>query len=1758
MHILSGYTLSTQVHQSEYSVVYRGQHSNGQPVVIKFLTRAYPVLFGNTKLRQEYDIAQRFQSDLIIRPYALEPYNDSYALVLEDFGGVALRELLNGAPLAISTFLQIVLQIVDALGVIHSKGVIHKDINPRNIIVHPETYQTKIADFGIASVLSQENQLVSNPDLLEGTLSYMSPEQTGRMNRPIDYRTDFYSLGVVCYEMLTGHLPFTGNDPLELVHQHMAKVATPPHGVRPTMPLVLSQIVMKLLAKSADERYQSAFGLRADLAACLQQYEAHGQIESFALGRFDLSDRFQLPQKLYGRDAAVEKMVAVLDDSAQGTTACLLITGLAGVGKSALVQEIHKPLIAHKGYLMSGKFDQYKKGLPYSALIQAFEDFVRQILTESAERIAMWRNALLQAFGSSGQVLIELVPDLELIIGKQPPVVELEPLEAQHRFTALFKECITVMAQPDHPLVLFIDDLQWADIATLKLLEFLLSAPDLTHLLLIGAYRDNEVDQVHPLARLLEQLRENGTRIEQITVHALSEAEQRELIADTLHTTPEAVAQLAHLIASRTDGNPFFVSELLKTLHQKELLVFDQQHGRWSWDWEHIQQLGLTQNVVDLMRDKIQDLEAETQAVLQLAACIGNTFNLHTLALVHEASPRKTAAALYAAVELGLIVPVGDTYRLLKFLYTDTDDTIFSVLTFNFRFLHDRIQQAAYQLMPDHVKEHVHLRIGRYLKARSSEREFDEQLFDIVNHLNRGRELITDSEERYALGELNQQAGLKAKSSTAYAAAAQYFINAIELSPAFGWQTEYERTYQLHVEVAEVEYLQGNAEVARMRCEELLQHVRTPLEKAEVYEIILLSYTAQRRFKQGIDTALKALNLLGVELPRHPGQLHVVQHLVRTRFKIGLHSPKRLAQQAAMDDPVKRTAMRLMVLTAPLAYQSEPDLLPILIFVMVRLSVEHGNTALSSYAYMLYGMAMNGVLGNLKAGLAYTQTGLDIMQRFDAKELRAKNEGMYNFFLRHWKEPLRNTLAPMVELAQIAQEVGDVEYEAYNYFFYCQARFVLGDNLEILEQEFLLYHDLIKRLKQDVQEHVLSILLQMVQQLRGTAGATTLISTANLKVDFESAAFYARLYQAMLLFLLGQPKQALKQIRRAGKQIASVMSMNVVPLFYFYEALILMAVYAEAIPPRQAWYRYRIHVCRRKLQIWARYAPANQQHRVDLLAAEYARITGDSASAMHGYAKAIVSSREAGYIHEQALTNELAAQFYLSLDNPEMARILLIEAYRGYKRWGATAKLQQLEAAYVFLRRKTAHAVDEYDTLRLTNNDISTSTSLDIGTVIKASQTISSEIQLPKLLDKLMRSVIENAGAEKGFLLLKDGARWMIEAAGALDDQLVFAQALPIDVTQTQLVPQAVIDFVARTRTHVLLNDATLTDDFLHDPYIQARQPKSILCTPLLKQGELIGVLYLENNLAAGVFTAESLEVLNLLASQAAISIDNARLYANLEYLVAQRTLELSTVNKHLQYLNDQLTGEVRMARTIQQNLLPLSRPPWTDLTVFCNTTPARAVGGDLYTYYAWEPTEESRRYAVVVGDVSGKGMPAALLMGVSLASFRGVVDRGLPPSELLTHLDREMVPYTSTTRQNCAMVYVDLCIDADAASFRVANAGCVTPLLRYADGTVEWLEVGGFPLGTGLGKAGYAEHHGVLEPGATLILSSDGVVEAMNTEGEMFGFERFEKSVAAGPADAIALLDHIKETVSEFIGPIEAHDDITLVIIQPNKKAAG
>ena len=1202
MSTISGYQILEEIYESDMSLVYRGLRSqDAQTVILKILKKEYPTPEEIARFKLEYEIARNLNLEGVVRPYGLERYKNSLILILEDFGGKSLKILIADRIFSLEEFLKIAIQITDILGQIHQQNIMHKDINPSNIVFNPATGQLKIIDFGISTVLSRENQTLQNPNILEGTLAYMSPEQTGRMNRAMDYRTDFYSLGATFYELLTHQLLFASTDEMELVHCHIAKQPIPPYKRVDEIPKVVSDIVMKLLAKTAEERYKSAWGIKADLEECLTQLQMTGTISDFPLGRYDVSDKFQIHEKLYGRESEVEALMAAFERVTQGTTEMMLVAGFSGIGKSVLVQEVHKPIVRQRGYFIWGKFDQFKRNIPFASLVQAFQDLIRQLLTESQAQIAIWKAKLLDALGLDGQVLIDVIPEIELIVGKQSPVAELSPTASQNRFNLLFQKFIRVFTQAEHPLVIFLDDLQWADNASLKLLEVLMSDPDTRYLLLIGAYRDNEVNPMHPLMMTLEEIRKTNATVNQIVLTPLDWTNLNHLIADALHCSLERSKPLAELVLSKTEGNPFFTNQFLKSLYQEGVLKFTPPSppevrggeggvGGWQWDIAKARAMSVADNVVKFMEGNLQKLEKNTQQVLKLAACIGNQFDLVTLAIVHEKSVYETASDLWPSLQEGLILPLSDSYKFFQgqeiadALNTDS-------LSVSYKFLHDRVQQAAYSLISEADKQATHLKIGQLFLRNTTLIEREEKIFDIVNQLNFGTELIAQQQDKDELAQLNLIAGRKAKAATAYAAAVKYLTVGMGLLAIDSWERQYELTLAIYVEAAGAEYLNTNFERAEMLAERILQQANTLLDRVKVYELKMQIYMAQAQILKVIDTGLQALEMLGISL-FNPSN---------GNFVVELPSLTDLEDIPEMVDPYYLAAMRILVTISPAAYVAKPEISRLVNLTLVKLSIAHGHSKWSAYAYAAYSSLLCGMVGNMDVAYHSGKLALRLLEQFDTRELQCKVNYLFNNFIRHWKEPARNAKIPLLETIQIGFDTGDFEFSSFAAQNACYYLFFLGEPLESVEGHQANYVNFIQKIKQQYsltnaqvwRQLVLNLKGQGVDQdgLIGDSFDETVMLPRLRAANNRISLLHAYLAKEILSYLFRDYAQAAANAFCAQEYAAGGFGSLLAAVHTFYYSMILLAQYPHADSSEQQQYLEQVAADQEKMKYWAEHAP---------------------------------------------------------------------------------------------------------------------------------------------------------------------------------------------------------------------------------------------------------------------------------------------------------------------------------------------------------------------------------------------------------------------------------------------------------------------------------------------------------------------------------------------------------------------------------------
>ncbi len=1460
----SGFVL-VPIREGADFTLYRGrQRGNPSPVLAIALTAEQPSPQSLRRLEHEYSLVGELDPAWAAKPLALTRHEGRTILVLKDPGGEPLDLVLErdqGRPLDLTRVLHIAVGLAAALGQVHRRGLIHKDIKPANVLVDAAD-NVWLTGFGIASRLPHERQSPVPIEIIAGTLAYMAPEQTGRMNRSIDTRSDLYSLGVTFYQMLTGALPFDAADPLEWVHCHIARQPTAPAD-RLAVPEPVSAIVMKLLAKNAEERYQTASGLEADLRRCLAEGPSHGRIDPFALGEHDSSDRLLIPEKLYGREREVDALLAAFARVvAQGTPELVLVSGFSGVGKSSVANELHKVLVPPRGLFASGKFDQYKRDIPYATLAQAFQTLVRQILVKSEAEVGHWRDALEEALGPNGQLIINLVPEVEFLIGKQPLVPDLSPQDAQRRFQLVFRRFLSAFAKPEHPLALFLDDLQWLDPATLELLERLMTDPNVRYLMLVGAYRDNEVSSSHPLTQTLDAIRKAGARMQEIVLAPLRVDDVGRLVADALHGERGAAQPLAQLVHEKTSGNPFFAIQFLTALADEVLLRFDPDAAAWIWDLARIRAKGYTDNVVVLMAGKLKRLSATTQEALKQLACLGNAAEVATLALVHGETEEAIHTALWEAVRAGLIFQQESTYK----------------------FLHDRIQEAAYALIPESERATEHLRIGRVLLASMTGDGLAEHLFDVANQFNRGAALLIDRDEKVLVATIDLSAGRKAKASAAYASAGGYFSAGMALLDEGDWGSHYELTFGLWIERTECELLSGNFEKAEQQIVELLQRAASNVEFADASCLKIHLHLLKGELPRAVDSALRCLRLFGIDIPAHPTWEQVQAEFETVWQTLNGRPIESLIDLPIMTDPELQAAIQVLSVLTPPSYFTNIHLFCLLVCRMANFSVQHGMSGASAHGYAQLGNILGPVFHRYSEGSRFAKLACDLVEKHGFIAYQAKAYDAMGIATQ-WTQSITTAIDFMRAAFRAAIETGDLTYACYAMFLWVSDLLVRNDPLDGVWRESEMALEFVRKAGfRDIAD-IIRCQQRFIATMQGRTATFSTFSDA----QFDGATFEAQLtadrmamttcfYWIVKLkarFLSGDYAEALTAADKAKALLWAIAAQIQLLDYYYYAALTVAALYEKGNADEQTGWRELLTAHREQLREWAENYPPTFADKHLLVLAEIARLERRALDAMQLYEQAIQSAHENGFVQNEALAYEVAAWFYLARGFETIAHTYLRNARNCYERWGALGKVKQLDERYPRLHEERLPASTTATIGTLVRQ-------LDVETVVKASQALSSEILLPKLIEKLMRFAVEHAGAERGLLVLLRGDEQQIEAEATTGQGRVEVTVRQAAITPSDL-PQSALHYAIRTRERVVLDDASVGNLYSEDEYVRAKRARSVLCLPIVKQTKLIGALYLENNLTPQAFTSDRVAVLEVLASQAAISLENASLYSDLQ-----------------------------------------------------------------------------------------------------------------------------------------------------------------------------------------------------------------------------------------------------------------------------------
>jgi len=1478
------------LHDDGEFALYRAQYRNSttgtlQPALVVAPLREHTAPRNLHRMEHEYSLRAKLDPAWAVRPLALAVHQGRPALVLEDPGGEPLDRLV-GTPMDLRQFLRIAIGLSTALGRVHQNGLIHKDIKPANALVNPETGRVWLMGFGIASRLQRERQSPDPPEILAGALAYMAPEQTGRMNRSIDSRSDLYSLGVTLYEILTGTLPFSASDPMEWVHCHIARQPVAP-GVRSKeVPAPVSAIILKLLAKTAEERYQTAAGVEADLRRCLAEWEARRRIDAFTLGPHDISNRLLMPEKLYGRDQQRETLLAAFDRViATGIPVLVLVSGYSGIGKSSLVHELDKAIVLPRGIFLSGKFDQYRRDIPYATLAQAFRIFIRQILSESESEVERWRNAIQKSVGPNGQLIVKLIPELEFVIGAQPPVAALPGTEAESRFHMVFRSFLAVFACKVHPLAVFLDDLQWLDAATLKLLEHLMTHPDVRHLLLIGAFRDNEVSASHPLMQTLDAIRASDAEVRDIALAPLSLDDVTQFVAETLHCADAHAEPLARLVHDKTLGNPFFSFQFLTALSDEGLLAFEPDSAAWKWDLGRIRAKGYTDNVVDLMVGKLKRLSDRTQERLKQLACLGNVAEIATLSLVHGLSEEEIHTELWEAARMEMIFRRDGGYA----------------------FVHDRVQEAAYGLIPEGERPAIHLRIGRVLAGQTPSEKLEDNIFEIVNQLNRGAGLITSLEERERVSRLNLIAGERAKTSTAYASALAYFAAGRTLLPEDAWEQRRPLMFALEFHRAECEFLSGELAAAEQRLAVLAARAATLTDSAAVACLRLELYTTLDRSDRGVELCLEYLQRIGVQWSPHPTKEEVRTEYDEIWRRIGSRSIEALVDLPLMSDPEWRATLDVLAQVVTPALFTDDNLLCLVLCRMANISVEHGNSGASCFAYVWLGMIVGPHFNDYPTAFRFGRLGFELVEQRGPDRFKARVYMSFGNLVNPWTKHVRTGRALVRRAFNTANEIGDLTFAAYSCNNLITNLLASGEPLPDIQREAEAGLAFARKIRFGLVADIITSQLRLIFTLRGLTPAFNSFNDsqfdearfeehfkADPRLALPSCWYWIRKLQAR--YFAGDHESAIHAELQAERLLWTSPSFFEVAEFRFYAALTRAAYCNATSVDEHDSHLEALAAHHRQLKILAHHCPENFGNCTALIGAEIARIEERPLDAERLYEQAIRLAREGGFIQNEGIAGELAARFYAARGFETIARAYLRNARYCYLRWGADGKVRQLDELYPHLRSQPSPPPP-------TTTIGAQVEHLDLATVVKVSQAVSSEIVLEKLIDILMRTALEHAGAQRGLLIIQHGGAQRLEAEATTSGNAITVRLRQASVSAAEL-PDSVLHYVARTQESVILDDASAQNAFAADEYIRRHRVRSVLCLPLINQATLIGVLYLENNLAPRVFTPARSAVLKLIASQAATALENAHLYTDLKQENSERRRAEDALRRSEAYLD--------------------------------------------------------------------------------------------------------------------------------------------------------------------------------------------------------------------------------------------------------------
>jgi predicted ATPase/class 3 adenylate cyclase len=1484
---LSGYDIENIWWEERHAIIYRARRKvDGLHVLIKLLREPVPDDPRADWLQRDYQIAQLLKAKCAVKPFAFERTDLGPALIYGDEGARPLEELAATAPLGIEIVLTIGAGIAEAIGALHKERLIHCNLNPTTIWLNDDTGDTLISEFGCARHPSKEvnAQLPPGDELID--IRYISPEQTGRLQRIVDQRTDIYSLGIVLFRLLTGKVPFAGRNPLHIIDGHLTRQPTFPGELLGTLPTGLRKVVLKALAKSPEARYLSASGLLADLLECRSQWRSTGAIEEFEPGRHDAKGVLRIPRRLYGRERETANLLEKARAVQRGRPAMLLVNGAPGVGKSSLLDQLEAFVRKQNGRFVSGKFDQYKRNVPYLALIQAFRQLISQLLSETDEQVAEWRSRILVALGNNAQIVIDVIPELQLITGPQPPVPALPPTQARNRFNRVFTNLIQAFVPRNQLLCLVMDDLQWVDAASLGVLTHILTDPDTRNILFVGAYRDTEVGPTHPLELTMHALTRSGIDIQVLHLDELKESDILQLVRDTLSASKPEACELAHVLYAKTGGNPLYVTQLLHFLCDEGLIAFEYGSGQWVWDLPRIQQKGVTQDILDLLNIRLRALHAETRAILATAACVGNTFEVGKVAVAAGRPLSEVLQIVRVGVEQGLIVAIEDGPGALG---ADSSPAI------GFRFVHDRIQQAAFDCIPSDAKKGFRLQIGRRLMTSSLGP--DDELVpqpDVLSNLNYAWELIVDEEERQRVAALNRVAGRKARQSLAYQDALGYISVGLGLLGETAWQTRHDLAFELHLEALECEYLTGDFERADQLFKVLVANARSKLEKARTYLTKILLETSEERYEEAIKVGIEALELLGVRYLRNPSRLHLLAELMRARLRMRGRKPQELINAKGLDDPEKIAALRILVALFPTAYFLSPDLLMFTGLKVVNYSLSHGISPLSAGGFVLYGLGLGAAMDQHTRGYDFGRFALELAEKGNDPSIVCKVLVIFAQFIKFWRDAVDESFRLIDRARKMALEVGDHQYANYAIIGGISLRFSRGSNLHEVLRECEEHRPFVLHSKDAFPVESLTMWQNCALALQGKTAAPYSLSDGAYEENASelryhrtgnlTLASYQYTLRLQLACLFGRYDDALALAEKGEAVIRSAPGYITVADHYLYRGLAAAAA-LTGHNGNAAKHRRTLRRCLNRLRLFAANSPHNFLPHEALLQAESARVRGQLSNALKYFDHAIELAEKQGFTQLVGLTNERAALCCMDSEQRRLSAWYLVSARAAYDKWGATAKVAWLNDKYATILPAAANMSGGTTSHPPDNRLIhSQGETFGIAAALQASHIIASGEDDDRALTHLMQVIRLQAGAETAQLLVLEGDELRLEASATADggDVVLFS---PSAVSGQRSFSSAIVNYVMHTGDDLMLVEADADPRFASCSYIAERHPKSVICSGIRYGNALLGVIYLEHTRIVGAFDEQKLEWLRILATEVGMMVWSGRLGRYRDYV---------------------------------------------------------------------------------------------------------------------------------------------------------------------------------------------------------------------------------------------------------------------------------